>query len=115
MTSSSSCSGVCAVYVGTIEAAFSALMRLSLRLTVERRGRAAGLGAYLDDPVLLFVPVRLLMGAIVTVAAIVCSRAWTGMDDSRTPGVLVLSMLGFVLAFEHLCRCSSFATIPSAC
>ena len=33
-----------AIYVGTIEAAFSALMRLSLRLTVERNGRAAGLG-----------------------------------------------------------------------
>ena len=38
------------IYVGTIEAAFSALMRLSLRLTVERNGRAAGLGPYLDDP-----------------------------------------------------------------
>jgi hypothetical protein len=30
-------------------------MRLSLRLTVERNGRAAGLGPYLG-PVLLFVP-----------------------------------------------------------
>ena len=45
-----------AIYVGTIEAAFSALMRLSLRLTAERNGRAGGLGPYLDDPVLLFVP-----------------------------------------------------------
>ena len=54
-------------YVGTIEAAFSALMRLSLRLTVERNGRAAGLGPYLDDPVLLFVPVRLLLGLVITI------------------------------------------------
>jgi len=34
---------ILAVYTGTIEAAFSALMRLSLRLTAER-GRAGGLG-----------------------------------------------------------------------
>jgi putative hemolysin len=92
---------LCAIYVGTVEAAFSALMRLSLRLTVERTGRAAGLGVYLDDPVLLFVPVRLLMGAIITIAAILFA-AWTGMDDFKDPWVLGLSMLGFVLAFEHL-------------
>ena len=92
---------LCAIYVGTVQAAFSALMRLSLRLTVERTGRAAGLGVYLDDPVLLFVPARLLMGAIITIAAILFA-AWTGMDDFKDPWVLGLSMLGFVLAFEHL-------------
>jgi CBS domain containing-hemolysin-like protein len=92
---------LCAIYVGTVEAAFSALMRLSLRLTVERTGRAVGLGVYLDDPVLLFVPARLLMGAIITIAAILFA-AWTGMDDYKDPWVLGLSMLGFVLAFEHL-------------
>jgi putative hemolysin len=90
-----------AIYVGTIEAAFSALTRLSLRLTVEREGRAAGLGPYLDDPVLLFVPVRLLMGLIVTLAAIVFAT-WTGVDDLKDPLVLVLSMASFVLGFEHL-------------
>jgi CBS domain containing-hemolysin-like protein len=90
-----------AIYVGTIEAAFSALMRLSLRLTVERDGRAAGLGPYLDDPVLLFVPARLLMGLIVTIAAIVFAT-WTGVDDYKDPLVLLLSMAGFVLGFEHL-------------
>ena len=90
-----------AIYVGTIEAAFSALMRLSLRLTVERDGRAAGLGPYLDDPVLLFVPLRLLMGLIVTITAIVFAT-WTGVDDYKDPLVLLLSMAGFVLVFEHL-------------
>jgi putative hemolysin len=90
-----------AIYVGTIEAAFSALMRLSLRLTVERDGRAAGLGPYLDDPVLLFVPVRLLMGLTVTIAAIVFAT-WTGVDDYKDPLVLLLSMAAFVLGFEHL-------------
>jgi putative hemolysin len=90
-----------AIYVGTIEAAFSALMRLSLRLTVEREGRAAGLGPFLDDPVRLFVPARLLMGVIVTVASIVIAT-WTGVDDYKDPAVLLFSMIGFVLAFEHL-------------
>ena len=92
---------ILAIYVGTVEAAFSALMRLSLRLTVERNGRGRGLGPYLDDPVLLFVPVRLLMGLIVTGAAIVFATM-TGVDDFKDPGVLLLSMAGFVVVFEHL-------------
>ena len=92
---------IAAIYIGTVEAAFSALMRLSLRLTVERTGRAVGLGVYLDDPVLLFVPARLLMGGVVTIAAILFA-AWTGMDDMKDPWVLGFSMAGFVLAFEHL-------------
>ena len=53
-----------AVYLGAIEAAFSALMRLSLRLVAERSGRPDGLGEYLDDPLLLFLPVRLLLGLV---------------------------------------------------
>jgi putative hemolysin len=88
-------------YVGTIEAAFSALMRLSLRLTVERNGRAAGLGPYLDDPVLLFVPLRLLLGLIIAVTTIFLATL-TGVDDVKDPGVLLLSMAGFFLVFEHL-------------
>jgi putative hemolysin len=90
-----------AIYIGIIEAAFSALMRLSLRLTVERTGRSAGLGPYLDDPVLLFVPARLLMGVILTVTVIVFAT-WTGVDDLKDPLVLLLSMAGFVFLFEHL-------------
>ena len=56
-------SACAAVYLGAIEAAFSALMRLSLRLVAERSGRPGALGQYLDDPLLLFVPVRLLLGS----------------------------------------------------
>jgi CBS domain containing-hemolysin-like protein len=88
-------------YVGTIEAAFSALMRLSLRLTVERNGRARGLGPYLDDPVLLFVPVRLLLGLIIAVTTVIFATL-TGVDDVKDPAVLLLSMAGFFLVFEHL-------------
>ena len=90
-----------AVYVGTLEAAFSALMRLSLRLTAERNGRAAGLGPYLDDPVLLFVPLRLLMGLIVTVATVFWASL-LGIDRIQGLGTIVLSMAAFVIVFEHL-------------
>ena len=38
------------VFLGTVQAAFSALMRLSLRLMAERGGRSDRLGHYLDDP-----------------------------------------------------------------
>jgi len=57
-----------AVYLGTIDAAFSALMRLSLRLLAERSARPGALGEYLDDPVLLFAPVRLLLAVVVAMA-----------------------------------------------
>jgi putative hemolysin len=90
-----------AIYVGCIEAAFSALMRLSLRLTAERNGRAGGLGPYLDDPVRLFVPVRLLMGLIVTIATVFWA-ALLGIDRVQGLGTIVLSMAIFVTVFEHL-------------
>ena len=63
--------GCVIVYVGAIQAAFSALMRLPLRLNAERsewHGRPEGLGHYLEDPVRLFVPARLLQ-ALSTILA----------------------------------------------
>jgi putative hemolysin len=89
-----------AIYVGTIEAAFSALMRLSLRLTAER-GRSNGLGLYLDDPVLLFVPVRILMGLIVTLGTVLVASL-LGVDKLHGLGTIVLAMVAFVTVFEHL-------------
>ena len=71
-------------------------MRLSLRLTAERNGRAGGLGPYLDDPVLLFVPLRLLMGLIVTVATVFWA-ALLGVDRVQGLGTIVLSMAVFVV------------------
>ena len=57
-----------AIYLGCIGSAFSVLMRLSLRLQAERSDSPDSLAGYLDDPILLFAPVRLLLG-LVTVAA----------------------------------------------
>jgi hypothetical protein len=50
--------GVAAVYVSTVTTAFSALMRLSLRLMAERSGRHDALGRYLEEPLRLFIPGR---------------------------------------------------------
>ena len=54
--------GCATVFLGVVQAAFSALMRLSLRLMAERGGRSDRLGYYLDDPLELFIPLRFLLG-----------------------------------------------------
>ena len=76
---------VLAVYVGTIETAFSALMRLSLRLMAERGGRNDRLGFYLDDPIQLFVPARLMLGLIFSLATVVIAvlTGRTGLSVDR--------------------------------
>ena len=54
-----------AVYVGTVQAAFSLLMRLPLRLNAERQRQPGMLGEYLDEPVRLFAPAGLLQAVAV--------------------------------------------------
>jgi putative hemolysin len=90
-----------AVYLGAIEAAFSALMRLSLRLLAERTNRPGALGTYLDDPLLLFIPVRLLLGLITGGATALLARA-IGVGDARTLTTVALSLAAFVFVFELL-------------
>src|SRR5437867_2120862 len=87
------------LYLGVIEAAFSALMRLSLRLVAERSDRPGFLDTYLDDPLLLFIPVRLLLG-IVTGAATVLLAAGFGGGGAHTMTFVLLSAAAFVLVFE---------------
>ena len=55
-------------FLGTVDAAFTALMRLPLRLSAER-GRALERLGYLDDPARLFVSLRLLQVLTVSLAA----------------------------------------------
>jgi CBS domain containing-hemolysin-like protein len=93
--------GLAAVYVGTVTTAFSALMRLSLRLMAERGGRDDTLGWYLDEPLRLFIPARLLLAAI-TVAAVMLLARVTGLDFARGLPILAVSSLLFVLVCEHL-------------
>src|SRR5437667_11266912 len=89
-----------AVYLGAIEAAFSALMRLSLRLTAERSGRPDRLGEYLDDPVLLFLPVRLLL-ALLTATATALFAAAIGVNGAHLT-IVIVSVAAFVVIWEVL-------------
>ena len=89
-----------AVYLGAIEAAFSALMRLSLRLEAERSSRPDALGTYLDDPLLLFIPVRLLLGLVTGGATIMLARL-LGVE-AQTLTVVVAVVAAFVIVCELL-------------
>jgi CBS domain containing-hemolysin-like protein len=88
-----------AVYLGTIEAAFSALMRLSLRLLAERSNRPGELGGYLDEPLQLFVPLRLLLGLVTATATALL--AWAiGLQGTHDVAFVVLSVAAFVIVCE---------------
>jgi CBS domain containing-hemolysin-like protein len=93
--------GVAAVYLGTIETAFSALMRLSLRLMAERGGRDDRLAYYLDDPIQFFVPVRLLLGLVFSLATMFIAIL-TGASGLRGIGLLLLFVAIFILVCEHV-------------
>jgi len=90
-----------AIYLGTIDAAFSALMRLSLRLVAERSRRPGALATYLDDPLLLFLPVRLLRALVTGAATALLSRG-VGIDGARSLTVIAVSIIAFVLVCELL-------------
>src|SRR5918996_1477939 len=91
----------CAItYVGTVSAAFNALMRLSLRIHAERTDRDDVLGPYLEDPRRLFIPTRLLMSTLTVVTAAFLARV-TGVDRAGLP-VLVFSIFSIVLLCEHV-------------
>ena len=92
---------IAAVYVGTIETAFSALMRLSLRLMAERGGRDDRLGFYLEDPIQLFVPARLLLGIIFSLATMFIAIL-TGRAGFNSIGMLLLFVAIFILLCEHV-------------
>jgi putative hemolysin len=93
--------GALAVYVSTVTTAFSALMRLSLRLMAERGGRDDTLGWYLDEPLRLFIPARLLLAGIAIAAVTLLARV-TGLDFARGLPLLLVASLVFVLVCEHL-------------
>ena len=92
--------GAATIYVALVETAFAAVMRLSLRLLAERSGRRARLDRYLEDPLLIFVPARLLRG-ILTVAALSLLSVHTP-EGWRGAGVLFLSGMAFWLVFGQL-------------
>ena len=92
---------IAAIYVGTIEAAFGALMRLSLRLMAERGGRGDRLGFYLEEPPRLFVPARLLLGLIFSLATMFIAIL-TGRTGFSSIGMLLVFVAVFILVCEHV-------------
>jgi CBS domain containing-hemolysin-like protein len=93
--------GCAAVYLGAIGSAFSALMKLSLRLMAERSDRPESLEAYLDNPIVLFTPVRLLLGVINITAAALFAHV-IGIGGLHRLLLIILFGAGFVGVFEFL-------------
>ena len=86
-----------AVYLGTILAAFSALMRFSLRMMAES---AAGprdlLGAFLEDPPALFFPARVLLGVVTVIVAVLLAHVEGVGRTDHGLWLFLASMLVFV-------------------
>ena len=99
------------VYVGTVEAAFTTLMRLSLRLGAERRGRLDRLG-YLDDPLRLFVPVRVLQSVLV-VAVATLALVGVGARDAASVALTAGGWSSSCSCAATCCRSLSFAATRS--
>ena len=93
--------GCVTVFLGVVQAAFSALMRLSLRLMAERGGRNERLGFYLDDPPQLFVPARMLIGVCTVLAGALIARV-SDIRDASSIAVFIVSLVSFVLVCEHV-------------
>jgi len=89
------------VFLGSVQAAFSALMRLSLRLMAERGGRDDRLGRYLDDPPQLFVPIRLLIGVCTVLAGALIARL-SDIQYTLSVATFIVSLVAFVVICEHL-------------
>jgi putative hemolysin len=88
------------VYLGTVEASFGALMRLSLRLVAERNNRDETLGRYLEEPILFFGPLRLFVG--LTVVGIVALLVHLiGLDTPHQGLAVVLASAAVLLLCEH--------------
>jgi CBS domain containing-hemolysin-like protein len=89
----------CAIYFGTIQAAFNALMRVSLRLLAEGSGRAPDLERYLQEPLLLFLPLRMLLGLIEGFTVLLLAR----LIGVSTPAGLTL-LAATMIAFGAVCE-----------
>ena len=91
----------CAVYFGTIQAAFNALMRVSLRLLAEGSGRGPDLERYLQEPLLLFLPLRGLLGLVEGFTVLLLARM-IGVSSPPSVILLAVSMIAFGAVCEFL-------------
>ena len=76
------------LYLAIVEMAFGVLMRLQQRLEAERENENDALSAYLDDPLKLFVPARVLRGLLLIMMVILLQQTiGTGFQQ----GLIVLA------------------------
>jgi putative hemolysin len=90
-----------AIYLGTIQAAFNALMRVSLRLLAEGSGSSTILERYLEEPLVLFLPMRTLLGLIEGFTVLLLARL-IGTNSAAAFGMLAVSMIIFGAVCEFL-------------
>jgi putative hemolysin len=90
-----------AIYVGAIQSAFSALMRVQLRLLAEGSGRGPDLEEYLQDPLRLFIPVRSLLGLIEGFTMLLLARL-IGTSSASSISLLAVSLIAFGAVCEFL-------------
>src|SRR5436190_24376912 len=88
-------------------------MRLSLRLMAERGGRGDRLGRYLDDPLRLFIPARILIGICIILAGALIARV-SNIGDDRSILIFIVSLVAFVVVCEHLLPMSIARRDPEA-
>src|SRR5205823_5420344 len=90
-----------AIYVGTVQAAFSALLRVQLRLIAEGSDQSPELDRYLQDPLRLFLPLRSVLGLIEGFTVLLLARM-IGISNAPSLGLLALSMIAFGAVCEFL-------------
>ncbi|BCS33046.1 hypothetical protein TBR22_A22710 [Luteitalea sp. TBR-22] len=87
-----------AVYLGTVLAAFSAIMRFSLRLLAESSsGSGDVLTTFLEDPPALFFPARVLLGIDTVIVAVLLAHVEGVGRTDHGIWVFLVSMILFVV------------------
>jgi CBS domain containing-hemolysin-like protein len=92
--------GLAAIYVGTVQAAFTALMRLPLRLAAARNDPSDLLMRYLEEPVMLFVPARIVQALILVLTGAMLSLLFD-VTKLHGFGMLVLCGASFAVICAH--------------
>jgi CBS domain containing-hemolysin-like protein len=88
------------VYLGLIEAAFGATLRLPLRLLAERDGDSR-LQKYLDDPVRLYVASRVMLSVISILVTIGFAAMWQA-QTWRALGAVLATGVAFIVVCQQL-------------
>jgi len=96
--------GCATVYVGIVQVSFAALMRLPLRLNAERaerHRRPEGLGHYLDDPVRLFMPARIIQAVTVSLVTLTVVTEF-GSSRPQTLGLVFGAIVAYIVVCAHV-------------